>query len=372
MADYYATLEVDRRASADDIKKAYRRLAREHHPDINPDDPAAEARFKEIAKAYEVLSDKEARDRYDQFGSEDAVNFGDPFGQGGMGGLGDLFDVFFGGNGPFGGGSGGRQQSGPPRGEELEVMAQLEFTEAVFGCEKEVSIRTAVTCPDCSGTGAAPDAEVQTCPDCDGSGQQRVVRQTLLGQVVQATVCRRCSGEGRTVSALCPKCSGEGREVTERSYIVSVPPGVDNGSVLRLTGRGAVGRRGGHPGDLYVKIRVSGHDRFQRQGFDLIHEMPITMSQAALGHHLAYETLDGREDLVIPKGTQSGRVFRLRKRGVPHGASRGDLLVSVVVATPMDLTDEQAEILESFAAARGEEIARTDQGLLSKIRSAFR
>ena len=370
MADYYELLEVSRNATPEEIKKAYRRLAREHHPDINPDDPEAEARFKEMAKAYEVLSDPQARARYDQYGSEDGVNFGDPFGQGGMGGLGDLFDVFFGGNGPFGGG--GRQQSGPPRGEELEVTAQLEFTEAVFGCEHEVTIRTAVACGDCSGSGAAPAAEILSCPDCGGTGQQRVVRQSLLGQVVQATVCRRCGGEGRTVSEPCPTCHGEGREVTERSYIVSVPPGVDTGSVLRLTGRGAVGRRGGQPGDLYVKIVVKSHDRFERQGFDLVHQLPITMTQATLGHHMPYETLDGTEDLVIPKGTQSGRVFRLRKRGVPHGSSRGDLLVHVTVATPLDLTDEQVELLEQFAASRGEEIARIDQGLMSKIRSAFR
>jgi len=371
VADYYELLEVSRTATSDEIKKAYRRLAREHHPDINPDDPTSEAKFKEVAKAYEVLSDPEARARYDRFGDGEGVNFGDPFGQGGMGGLGDLFDVFFGGQGPFGG-SGGRQQSGPPRGEELEVTANLEFTEAVFGCEHEVTIRTAVSCPDCSGSGAAPGAEVQSCPDCGGSGQQRTVRQTLLGQVVQATVCRRCSGEGRVVTEECPTCRGEGREVTERSYIVSVPAGVDNGSVLRLTGRGAVGRRGGHPGDLYVKIAVKAHDRFVRQGFDLIHELPITMTQAALGHHLAYETLDGTEDFVIPRGTESGRVFRLRRRGVPHGNSRGDLLVQVVVATPQELTAEQEALLEQFAELRGEEVARIDHGLLSKIRSAFR
>jgi len=375
VADYYQTLGVDRSASGDEIKKAYRKLARDHHPDVNPDDPEAEARFKELAKAYEVLSDPEARSRYDRFGSDDSVNFGDPFGQGGMGGLNDLFDVFFGGQGPFGGsgGGGGRQRGGgPPQGETLQVVATLDFTDAVFGCEHEVSVVTAVTCDDCTGTGAAPGSSSQTCVECAGSGETRSVRQTLLGQIVSATVCRRCGGEGRIVPDPCPTCGGQGRQKVERNYTVSVPAGVDRGTVLRLTGRGAVGTRGGPPGDLYIKIDVRPHDRFERQGFDLVHTMPISMTQAALGHHMTYETLDGPEDMVIPKGTQSGRVLRLRKRGVPHGSSRGDLLVQVTVTTPQELTEEQEELLEKFAANRGEEIVRPDTGLFSKIRSAFK
>ena len=371
MPDPYQTLGVAPTASADDIKKAYRQLARELHPDVNPGDDRAEERFKEVAQAYELLSNPEARARYDQYGSGGGMNFGDPFGQGGMGGLGDLFDAFFGGGGPFGGGR-QRGPSGPPRGPDLEVSAALDFTEAVFGCEHEVKIRTAISCEDCEGSGAAPGTTSETCSDCGGSGEQRVVRQSLLGQIVSTTVCRRCSGEGHVVASPCPNCSGEGRTVTERSYIVSIPGGVDQGSVLRLSGRGAVGARGGPSGDLYVKISVRPHDRFVRQGSDLIEELRVSMTQAALGHHLAYETLDGSEDLVIPKGTQTGRVFRLKRRGVPHGASRGDLMVHVVVVTPTDLTDDEEVILEDFATRRGEDIARPDTGLLSKIRSAFR
>ncbi len=371
MADLYELLGVARTATADEIKKAYRRLARELHPDVNQDDPEAEARFKEVATAYEVLSDPERRARYDQFGTADGPGF-DPFAGGGMGGFGDLFDAFFGGSGPFGGTGGRRGPAGPAQGPHLEVVATLPFEDAVFGCEHEVSIRTAVTCDDCEGSGAAPGSQPETCTECGGSGEQRVVRQTLLGQIVSATVCRRCGGEGKVIPEPCPTCSGEGRLVTERSYIVSVPPGVDTGSVLRLSGRGAVGLRGGPAGDLYVKIKVEPHERFERQGYDLIEELPISMTQGALGHHMAYETLDGTEDLVIPRGTQSGRTFRLRRRGVPHGSSRGDLLVRVVVQTPNDLTPEQEALLEQFAELRGEDVVRPDTGLLSKIRSAFR
>jgi molecular chaperone DnaJ len=371
--DYYELLGVSRQATAEEIKKAYRRLAREHHPDVNPDDAESEARFKEIAKAYEVLCDPDLRARYDQFGDTDGINFGDPFGQGGGGGLGDLFDAFFGGSSPFGGG-GQRGPSGPPRGPDLEVLATLEFADAVFGCQTDVTVRTAVGCDVCAGSGAARGTTPVTCTDCGGSGEQRMVRHTMLGQIVSATVCRSCQGQGQIVEDPCVECRGEGRIVTDKTFTVDVPAGVDTGSTLRLTGRGAVGPRGGPSGDLYVKIKAKPHERFVRQGVDLIHELPITMTQAALGHHLIYETLDGEEDLVIAKGTQSGRVFRLRHRGVPHleGRGRGDLLVKAVVETPMDLRPEEEELLERFAGIRGEEIQRPDTGLLSKIRSAFK
>jgi molecular chaperone DnaJ len=249
-----------------------------------------------------------------------------------------------------------------------------EFVDAVFGCQTDVTVRTAIVCEVCEGSGAEAGTEPIGCPDCGGTGEQRMVRHTMLGQIVSATVCRRCQGQGRIVERPCAECRGEGRVVTDKTFTVDVPAGVDTGSTLRLTGRGAAGPRGGAPGDLYVKIKVNPHDRFVRQGVDLIHELPITMTQAALGHHLIYETLDGAEDLVIPRGTQSGRVFRLRHRGVPHleGRGRGDLLVKAMVMTPTDLRPEEEEMLERFAGVRGEEIQRPDTGLLSKIRSAFR
>ncbi|MEI2651268.1 MAG: molecular chaperone DnaJ [Microthrixaceae bacterium] len=373
--DYYELLEVSQTSTADEIKRSYRRLALEFHPDKNPDNPEAEEKFKELARAYETLSDPDRRARYDRFGPDESINIGDPFGNGGMGGLGDLFDAFFGGGGggsPFGGRQ--RGPSGPPRGPDLEAVASLSFTEAVFGAQHDVSVRTAVTCDVCSGKGAAEGSSATQCPDCGGSGEVRSVRQTMLGQIVSASVCRTCSGQGEIVEDPCENCSGDGRVVTDKTYTVDVPAGVDTGATLRLTGRGAVGPRGGPAGDLYVKVSVAPHDRFVRQGFDLVHDLPITMTQATLGHHIAYETLDGDEDLVIPRGTQSGRVFRLKGRGVPHlgGRGRGDLLVRAIVQTPTDLRPAEVELLEQFAKLRGDEVTPADGGLLSRIRSAFK
>jgi len=371
VADLYEILEVPRDASTDDIKRAYRRLARDCHPDANPDDPGAEARFKELAAAYEVLSDPEKRDRYDRFGSSEGFDLGDPFGSG-AGGLGDLFDAFFSaGSGPFGGGR--RGPSGPPRGPDLEVTATLPFEGAVFGVQTDVTVRTALRCEDCTGTGAAPGTEPVECPDCSGVGEVRTVRQTVLGQIVSAAPCRRCGGAGQLIESPCPTCSGDGRIVQDKTYTVDVPPGVDDGSTLRLSGRGAVGPRGGPSGDLYVRLRVAPHERFVRQGDDIVEQLSLSMAQAALGAHLPLETLDGWEDLVVPRGTQTGRTFRLKGRGVPHlhGRGRGDLLVVADVGTPTKLSDEEAELLRQFAALRGEDVAPADEGFLSKIRSAF-
>ena len=366
--DLYEVLGISRGATADEIKKAYRRLARELHPDKNPDDPAAEARFKEVAQAYEILSNPETRARYDQFGSADG-----PQGFGDMGGgLGDIFDAFFGGSGPFSGRSQG--PSGPPRGPDLEVVSTISFEEAVFGCETDVTVRTAIRCDVCSGSGSASESMPVSCTQCNGTGEQRMVRQTVLGQVVSAVPCRSCNGEGQVIERPCGSCEGEGREVRDQSFTVDIPAGVDTGSTLRLTGRGAVGPRGGQAGDLYVKIKVKPHDRFTRQGYDLVHDLELSMVQAALGHHMRYETLDGEEDLVVPKGTQSGRVFRLRGRGVPHleGRGRGDLMVRAIVLTPTELNESEEELLEQLADSWGEEVRRPDTGLLAKIRSAFR
>ena len=373
MADLYEILEVSRDATTDEIKRSYRRLARECHPDANPDDPGAEARFKELAAAYEVLSDPDKRDRYDRFGSSEGFDLGDPFGSG-AGGLGDLFDAFFSGGagGPFGGG-GRRGPAGPPRGPDLEVTATLGFTGAVFGTQTDVTVRTALRCDACDATGAAPGTSPVECPDCGGSGEVRTVRQTVLGQIVSAAVCRRCAGAGQVIETPCPTCNGDGRRIEDKTYTVDVPPGVDDGSTLRLTGRGAVGPRGGPSGDLYVHLKVTPHDRFRRQGDDLVEELSLSMAQAALGAHLPLETLDGWEDLVVPKGTQHGRTFRLKHRGVPHlsGRGRGDLIVIAQVETPSKLTDEEAELLRRFAELRGEDVAPADEGFFSKIRSAF-
>ena len=377
MSDYYQLLEVDRGAGAEEIKRAYRRLAREHHPDANPGDSGSEARFRDVARAYEVLSDPERRRRYDLFGDDGGNGAsggaaGDPFGTGA--GLGDLFDAFFGGGSPFGGGGGrGERRAGPPRGADVEVVIDLDLEDVVFGTETEVTVRLPVPCDDCEATGAAPGTSVQVCNECGGAGQVRRVRQSILGQMVTAAPCPRCGGTGQVVPEPCPRCRGEGRVTDERTYTVEVPAGVDTGSTLRLTGRGSVGPRGGPAGDLYAHIRVRSHGRFGRDGDHLVARLALSPAQAALGVHVRYETLEGPEDLVVPGGTQSGRVFRLKGRGVPRlqGRGRGDLLVEAVVETPSELSAEEEELWRRLAELRGDEVEPASSGLLGRIRSAF-
>jgi molecular chaperone DnaJ len=371
--DYYAALGVAPSASQDEIKRAYRRLARELHPDANPGDASAEERFKEVALAYEVLSDPERRRRYDTFGPEGAAaGAGSPFGFDGAG-LGDIFDAFFSGGSVFGGGR-SRGPSGPPRGADMEVAIDLEFEEAVFGVERTVSLRVPVPCDTCAGSGARPGTAPTRCAECGGSGQVRRVRQSILGQMVTAGPCPRCSGSGERIESPCPDCRGEGRRTEERTYNVEVPAGVDHGQTLRLTGRGAAGPRGGGSGDLYVHLRVRRSDRFVRDGADLVHELHVAMTTAALGAEVPLTTLDGVEELVVPPGTQTGSVFRLRGRGVPHleGRGRGDLLVRVIVDTPVDLGPVEEDLLRRVAAARDEVVAPPEESLFSKIRSAFK
>ena len=370
MRDFYEVLGVSRTATDADLKKAYRRLAREHHPDANPDDPGSEERFKEVSLAYETLSDPQKRSVYDRYGIDGlrraAGAGGDPFG----GGLSDLFDAFFGGN-PFGG---SRASAGPPRGADLEAMVDVPFETAVFGGEVSVTVNTLVGCDTCSSTGASSGTQAVQCTECGGAGQVRRVRQSILGQMVTASACGRCGGTGEIIATPCPVCRGEGRKTEERVYTIEVPPGVDNGATLRLTGRGAVGPRRGPAGDLYVHLRVKAHERFERQGDDLVMRLPVGVAQAALGTELDIETLDGAEHLVVPAGTQSGRVIMFRGKGVPRlrGRGRGDLAVQINIETPTDLSEEEAELLRRYAELRGETVAPPEAGLFSKIRSAFR
>ncbi len=369
--DYYELLGVTRNATEAEIKRAYLRLARELHPDTNPD-PTAEDRFKAVNQAYETLRDPERRRQYDLFGVEGPrVAASDPFA--GATGFGDLFDAFFGGASPFGSPTGGRR-AGPRQGDNAEVALELDFAEAVFGVDRELSVRLPVRCDSCAGSGARAGTSASTCSTCQGAGQVRRVRQSLFGQMVTASPCPRCGGTGQQITSPCPDCRGQGRRREERSFVVEVPAGVDSGATLRLTGRGAAGPNGGPPGDLYVHLRVRPHPTLTRDGFDLRAPVHVAMTQAALGAVVPLDTLEGVEELSIAPGTQTGRELRLRNKGVPHlqARGRGDLIVTVVVDTPTDLTKVQEQYLRSLADERGEAVAEPESGIRSKIRSAFK
>lgn len=370
MADFYELLGVSRAASPDELKRAYRRRARDLHPDTNPDAAATEE-FKAVSRAYEVLSDADQRARYDRFGEAgvsgatgNGPNVDDVFSTG----FGDLFSSLFGGAA----GGGRRGPSGPPAGQDMEAVVTISFEQAVFGATVPVTLRLPQRCPDCDGSGAGSGTKPVTCADCNGSGQVQRVRQSLLGQMVTTSPCPRCGGLGEVVVTPCPTCRGEGRTTGEHTYQVDVPAGVDNGSTLRLTARGAAGPRGGGNGDLYVHLRVAAHDRYQRDGDDLVTSIPVSIAQASLGTTVKLTTLDGDEELVVPAGTQHGRQFVLRQRGVPRlrGRGRGDLRAEVVVEVPTKLGDQEAELLRRLAELRGEAVIE-DKGLLSRIKSAF-
>ncbi|MFN8037246.1 MAG: molecular chaperone DnaJ [Acidimicrobiia bacterium] len=361
-ADYYELLGVDHHATDDEIKKAYRRLARQYHPDTNPD-PDAEARFKEISVAYETLRDPEKRRRYDMFGPEGGPTAAEGFG------IGDLFDAFFGGD-PFGG---RRGPAGPAPGPDAETRLDLTLEEAAFGVTKTVSVRMPVPCDRCDGSGCEPGTHPSTCDVCGGSGEVRQVRRTILGQMVTASPCTACGATGRRILNRCGQCHGDGRVQAMPSVEVEVPAGIDDGQRLRLGGRGPAAARGGQPGDLYVSISVATHPTLRRQGNDLVHVRRVTMTQAALGAQLVVPTLEGDEELELPPGTQPGREFRLRGRGVPalRGRGRGDVIVRIDVEIPGHLSKEEAELLRSLAALRGEDVAANEAGFFKRVRSAF-
>jgi molecular chaperone DnaJ len=373
LGDLYALLGVGPEASDEEIKKAYRARARELHPDTNHGDPEAEARFKQVTVAYEVLRDPEQRARYDRFGPEGV--FGGQPGAGGFGfegGLGDIFEAFFGQMG----GAGNRRR-GPQMGADAEVRLDLEFAEAVFGARKEISVRLPATCGTCAGRGTAAGTEPVTCVDCQGTGELRRVRQSLLGQVVTSAACSRCSGTGEMIPNPCLDCRGEGRRMEESTFTVEVPAGVEEGSTLRLADRGAAGQRGGPSGSLFVHLVINPDQRFERQADQLHTILTISVAQAALGTETDVETLDGPQHMTIGPGTQHGHIERIRGLGVPHlrGRGRGDFYVHVQVETPSDLTPEQDELLRQFAAARGEDVSAPGtgggEGVFSRLRSAF-
>jgi molecular chaperone DnaJ len=366
-ADYYDTLGVNRDAAPDEIKRAFRRLAMEYHPDRNSA-PGAEARFKEINEAYEVLSDPEKRSTYDRFGhagldggfsgSRGFEGFG-PFG-----GFGDIFDAFF-------GAASQTRRRAPTRGADLQVAIDLTFEEAAFGTTKKVSINRTELCSQCNGLRAQPGTEPQRCPTCDGLGEVRRVQRSVFGQFINVTACDRCRGEGWIIPTPCSKCRGTGRERVTRELEVKVPAGVDNGSQIRLTGEGELGTNGGQRGSAYVVLRVAEHPIFERVEDDLHLQLNISFVQAALGDEVLVPTLEGEEKVKIAAGTESGQVLTLRNKGIARlrGGGRGDMHVHVQVTTPKKLTGEQKKLLEQLAASL--ENDGGGKGLFEKVRGAF-
>jgi molecular chaperone DnaJ len=336
--DYYEVLGVARNASEDELKRAFRKLARQYHPDVNKS-PDAEVRFKEIGEAYEVLSDPQKRRVYDQFGHAglDSQGYGGFQGFEGFGSFADIFEQF---DTFFGGTARGRTRRGPQRGADLRYDLTITFEEAVFGTEKTLDIPRFETCGVCKGSGAEPNTEPTICPQCKGSGEMRRVQQSVFGQFVNVTTCGRCHGEGRIISTPCHACHGQGRVRKTRKLTVKIPAGVDSGQQIRLSGEGESGPKGGPAGNLYVVLEVKPHRFFKREGSDIFFELPISFAQAALGDRVEVPTIDGSEVLTIPAGTQTGKTFRLREKGIPHlrGMGRGDQYVTVRVRTPTRLS----------------------------------
>ena len=357
--DYYEVLGIQKGASEDEIKKAYKKLARKYHPDMNPGDKEAEEKFKEVNEANEVLSDPEKKARYDQFGFAGVdPNYGAGAGGGAYGGgfdfgdLGDIFGSFFGGG--FGGQR--RNPNAPQRGESIRASVSISFTEAAFGCEKSVTIERSEQCPTCKGSGCAPGTTPEVCPDCHGSGTVQTRRQTPMGVFASNGPCRKCGGTGRLIHQPCSDCRGSGAVRKRRTIKVNIPAGIDHGQTISLRGQGGAGKNGGPAGDLLITIMVQPHEIFRRDGVDVFCEAPITFTQAALGAELEIPTIDGKVKYSIPEGTQTGTVFRLKGKGVPvlNGRGRGDQYVTVVIETPRSLNKEQKEALRRFSETLGE------------------
>jgi len=367
--DYYQVLGVDRQASGEQIKKAFRRLARQYHPDVNSS-PDAEARFKEINEAYEILSDNEKRAMYDRFGhAGPQAGFGGYGDFGGFGGFEDIFESFFGGMR-----TGQTARRGPSRGADLRYDLTIEFEEAVFGCQKEIVIPRRETCPHCQGSGAEPGTQPIRCPQCNGTGEVRRQQQTILGAFIQVTTCPRCHGEREIITTPCSRCGGQKTIKVERTISVDIPAGVDNGTRVRLNGEGEPGTRGGPPGNLYVVLNVKPHRFFRREDSNILLELDVNVAQASLGDKIKVPTLDGDEELTIPAGIQTGDVMRIRGKGVPHlrRNSRGDQLVMIHVLTPTKLTKKQRQLFGELGQTLGKEVVHLpEKGLFQKVRDAL-
>jgi molecular chaperone DnaJ len=366
--DYYEGVGIDQNASKEDIKRAYRRLARQYHPDINKEDGSGE-QFKEINEAYEVLSNDNSRAAYNRVGHAGVGGSGAGYNDfsGGFGGMADIFEEFF-------GGIGSRRRTGPRRGGDLRYDLRISFEEAVFGVDKEFELRRPEICPHCHGVGAEPGTTPVRCDNCNGSGEVRQMRQSFFGSLVNVTSCPVCSGSGETIPNPCTVCNGRKEIDQVRTLNVKIPPGVDNDTQIRLSGEGTPGVQGGPPGNLYVILHVQKHEYFQRRGDDILLELEINVAQAALGDEVTIPTVDGQETLTIPAGTQSGKVFRIRARGVPHlrRAGRGDQLIIAQVAIPTKLTEEQRKLFYQLAETLGKEvIPQREKSFLGQLRDTL-
>ncbi len=369
--DYYEVIGVQRGASEEEIKKAYRTQAKKYHPDLNPGNKEAEAKFKEVNEAYEVLSDKDKRARYDKFGFAGV----DPnFNPGGYGGspfgqdidLGDIFNSFFGGFG----GRGSRNQNVPRRGSDVEASVTISFEEAAKGCKKDVTYQNVDMCKDCSGTGAAKGTQLQTCSNCKGTGQVTVQKRTPFGIVHTTQTCDKCRGKGKIIEKPCPKCSGGGRIRSSKTISVNIPAGINQDQIINISGRGHSGYNGGPAGDLNIYVNVKKHDFFERKGDDVWCEIPITFSQAALGHEIIVPTLDGKVSYKVHPGTQPGDIFKLAGKGIQHlnMKGRGDQFVKITIEVPKNLTSKQKEILKQFDEASGSANYQKRSSFFDKIK----
>ncbi len=373
--DYYEVLGLSKGASDEEIKKSYRKLAKQYHPDLHPGDKECEEKFKECSEAYEILSDPDKKAKYDQYGHaafDPNAGFGGGFGGfGGFVGLGDILgNIFGGGFGGFGGfGGGAQRRNAPQRGENVRVNLSISFDEAAFGCTKEITIPRIEDCEDCGGTGAAKGTSVDTCSECGGSGSVRVQQRTPFGVMATTAPCSKCGGTGKIINTPCTKCSGKGKVRKNKKISVNIPAGIDDGQTVSLRGQGHAGLNGGPKGDLLITVSVKAHPLFERDGSSVLFEMPISFVQATLGAEVEVPTLDGKVKYTIPEGTQTGSVFRLRGKGIPYlnGSSRGDQYVTVYIVTPKNLNAEQKELLRKFGEATGEaEGVKSGNGIFGK------
>ncbi|MDD6213836.1 MAG: molecular chaperone DnaJ [Firmicutes bacterium] len=374
--DYYEVLGVSKGASADEIKKAYRKEAKKYHPDLHPGDKTAEAKFKEINEAYEVLSDSDKKARYDQYGHAGVdPNFG--AGQGGTGGFdgfgdfGDIFSDLFGGG--FGFGGGGRR-NGPKRGADIRQIIELTFEEAAFGCKKKINIDKYDECGTCHGSGAKPGTSPKTCPRCGGTGQVTTQTRTPLGYIRNVTTCPECRGKCTIIESPCDKCHGNGRVRVQKTIEVTIPQGIDDGRTMQIQGAGEIGEKGGPAGDLLLTVRIKKHNIFTRKEFDVYLTLPITFAQAALGATIKVPTISGLVEYDIPPETQTGSIFRIRGKGIPYmrGKGRGDEYIVVEVETPKNLTQKQKDLLREFDGTVVEKNYRKRKGFIDTMKDIFK